>query len=67
MEEIRDEIRNWYMLYKQQTGRFPVIPSEEHGGSKMIMKCQSPLAAGSSDGSHSTFATSFDSILTIIF
>lgn len=60
MEEIRDEVRNWYLTYKQQTGKFPTIPSEDHGGSRVVIGRQSPLP-GSSEGSHSTVAASVES------
>ncbi|RZF48213.1 hypothetical protein LSTR_LSTR006180 [Laodelphax striatellus] len=35
-EDIRDEVRNWFMSYKNQTGKFPDFPSEEAGGSALI-------------------------------
>lgn len=60
MEEIRDEVRNWYLTYKQQTGKFPTIPSEDHGGSRVVIGRQSPLP-GSSEGSHSTMTASVES------
>lgn len=60
MEEIRDEVRNWYLMYKQQTGKFPTIPSEESGGSAAVVGRQSPLP-GSSEGSRSTAPPSIES------
>lgn len=65
MEEIRDEIRNWYLMYKQQTGKFPTIPSEEHGGSRVMIGRQLPLP-GSSDGSRSIAGASVDSTLYLL-
>ncbi|XP_050436618.1 dynein regulatory complex protein 11 [Adelges cooleyi] len=35
-EDIRDEVRAWYMGVKSQTGKFPDLPSEESGGSAVI-------------------------------
>ena len=60
MEELRNQIRNWYLTYKQQTGKFPSIPSEELGGSGAVIGRQSPLP-GSSEGSRSTAPASVDS------
>lgn len=35
-EDIKDEVRAWYMGVKSQTGKFPDLPSEESGGSAVI-------------------------------
>lgn len=60
MEEIRDEVRTWYLMYKQHTGKFPTIPPDESGGSAVVIRKQSPLP-GSSEGSRSTAPVSVDS------
>ncbi|XP_075224915.1 dynein regulatory complex protein 11 [Lycorma delicatula] len=39
-EDIRDEVRTWFMTYKAQTGKFPDFPSEESGGSALIFSRQ---------------------------
>lgn len=38
MEEMTDEIRAWYMEYKNQAGKFPDFPSEESGGSALLFR-----------------------------
>ncbi|KAF4533179.1 hypothetical protein B566_EDAN001721 [Ephemera danica] len=35
-KEITDEVRNWLMEYKNETGKFPDFPSEEMGGSALM-------------------------------
>ncbi|CAH0389071.1 unnamed protein product [Bemisia tabaci] len=40
MEDIKDQVRSWYMSYKAQTGKFPDLPSEESGGSALIFSRQ---------------------------
>lgn len=39
-EEIADEIRNWFREFKERTGKLPDFPSEETGGSRMILSRQ---------------------------
>lgn len=38
MEDMADQIRNWYMQYKNQSGKFPDLPSEESGGSALLFR-----------------------------
>ncbi|XP_024085747.1 IQ and AAA domain-containing protein 1 [Cimex lectularius] len=40
IEEMGDEVRAWFMGYKEQTGKFPDLPSEEAGGSALIFSRQ---------------------------
>uniref|UniRef100_A0A0A9X5L9 IQ and AAA domain-containing protein 1 n=1 Tax=Lygus hesperus TaxID=30085 RepID=A0A0A9X5L9_LYGHE len=40
MEEMGDEVRAWFMGYKDQTGKFPDMPTEEAGGSALIFSRQ---------------------------
>ncbi|KAF6203130.1 hypothetical protein GE061_003545 [Apolygus lucorum] len=40
MEEMGDEVRAWFMGYKDQTGKFPDLPTEEAGGSALIFSRQ---------------------------
>ncbi|KAK9503008.1 hypothetical protein O3M35_011673 [Rhynocoris fuscipes] len=40
MEEMADEVRAWFSGYKEQTGKFPDLPSEEAGGSALIFSRQ---------------------------
>ncbi|XP_047113172.1 dynein regulatory complex protein 11 [Schistocerca piceifrons] len=56
-EEIADEIRNWYIEYEKETGKFPEIPSEESGGSALIFQRQ----GAESEISKSTTASSVKS------
>jgi len=53
-EDIRDEVRAWYMGVKSQTGKFPDLPSEESGGSAVIYtryKTASSLSKSTSQSS----------------
>ncbi len=35
-ETFLEQIRNWYIDHREQSGKFPELPTEEEGGSKMI-------------------------------
>eukprot|EP01116_Phalansterium_solitarium_P018485 TRINITY_DN4902_c0_g1_i1.p1 TRINITY_DN4902_c0_g1~~TRINITY_DN4902_c0_g1_i1.p1 ORF type:complete len:633 (+),score=286.29 TRINITY_DN4902_c0_g1_i1:138-2036(+) len=35
-EHLQDEIRQWFMMHKEQTGKFPSYPTDEEGGSSKI-------------------------------
>lgn len=39
-EDIADEIRSWFQDYKNQTGKLPEFPSEESGGSRVLLSRQ---------------------------
>lgn len=39
-EDIADEIRNWFQEYKEKTGKLPDFPSEDAGGSRIILSRQ---------------------------
>ncbi|EEB19297.1 conserved hypothetical protein [Pediculus humanus corporis] len=41
IEDMIDEIRSWYMHVKNQTGKFPEIPSDDSGGSALIFRSSS--------------------------
>nr|XP_014288223.1 IQ and AAA domain-containing protein 1 [Halyomorpha halys] len=56
MEEMADQIRSWLMGFKQSTGKFPDLPSEEAGGSALVLKGQAGQAE--SDRSKSTAPSS---------
>ena len=36
IEQMKEDIRNWYMAEKDETGKFPDYPSDEEGGSGAI-------------------------------
>ncbi|KAL0271263.1 UNVERIFIED_CONTAM: hypothetical protein PYX00_008408 [Menopon gallinae] len=48
MEDMADQIRNWYMQYKNQSGKFPDLPSEESGGSALLFRSSSRQGTESS-------------------
>ena len=56
MEEMADQIRTWFMGFKENTGKFPDLPTEEAGGSALVLKGQAGQAE--SDRSKSTAASS---------
>lgn len=61
IQEIKDQVRKWYVSYKQRTGKFPEIPSDDSGGSAAIIGRYSPLMYGS-ETSKSTIHQSPESI-----
>jgi len=48
MEEMADGIRAWYLESKNQSGKFPDLPSEEAGGSAQIFRTSSRQGTESS-------------------
>lgn len=40
MEDMSDEIRNWFRDYYNRSGKFPEFPSEELGGSRHLLSRQ---------------------------
>ena len=40
MEDMSDEIRNWFKDYFMRTGKLPEFPSEEAGGSRNLLSRQ---------------------------
>lgn len=35
-ETFLEQIRTWYIDHREQNGKFPELPAEDEGGSKMI-------------------------------
>ncbi|KAK6634163.1 hypothetical protein RUM44_004771 [Polyplax serrata] len=48
IEEMTDEIRAWYMQFKNQTGKFPEIPSDDSGGTAFLFRSSSRQGTESS-------------------
>ncbi|KAL1129138.1 hypothetical protein AAG570_013669 [Ranatra chinensis] len=55
MERMVDEVRTWFMSYRNQTGKFPDLPSEEAGGSAVI------FTRGGTESERSTKSTAASS------
>ncbi len=57
-DRFLESIRGWYVDYKDKNGKFPELPSEEEGGSKLIHAfLQSQLAAARAEATGSPAAT----------
>uniref|UniRef100_T1I2N0 ATPase_AAA_core domain-containing protein n=1 Tax=Rhodnius prolixus TaxID=13249 RepID=T1I2N0_RHOPR len=63
MEEMADEVRAWFTGYREQTGKFPDLPSEEAGGSALIFSRQ----GADSERSKSTAPSSKESSMCNTF
>ncbi|XP_059470997.1 dynein regulatory complex protein 11 isoform X2 [Neocloeon triangulifer] len=57
--QIASEVRNWFMDYKNGTGKFPELPTEEMGGSAILFGGGGDLEQGvaESEASKSTVAS----------